>query len=857
MSPEPAKSDFLRRSEEVYQGAVPLAGPQRAVFLDRACAGDESLRREVESLLEAHDRAANFLESPAIEVAGELYGGGQAASRVGRQIGRFRITGTIGSGGMGEVYRAEDPRLDRPVAIKVLPPHLSGDAGALSRFKREAKAVAALSHPNILALHDFDCDGDTHFAVMELLEGETVAARLRRGRMEWQDAAETAAAVADGLAAAHQRGIVHRDIKPDNIFLTGDGRVKILDFGIASRSTGAHAATQTQVTGLGFAIGTIGYMAPEQLRGEAAGPPADLFSLGCVLYEMVTGRRAFLRTAAADTVAAILGSEPPPMNELAPEAPSSLQSAAQRCLRKQAAERFASARDLAIALRQIREGGTAAAIGRPGAARSKAWIAAATVLLAAAGALFGPSWRTPSESAETLAILPIANRSGDAGLEYIGDGITENLIDNLSALPRLKVMARTTAFRQKGRNADALTIGRELKVRRVVSGRLLRDGDSFALEMEAVNVADGAQLWNARYVEKASNLGALPETISGNIAESLRIGLKPAERKAWRHTQDPEAYRLYLAGLYHWSRRDWNPRNDDRKAIELFQQAIDKDPLYAMAYVGLADAYSSLTRYEGSGERENARRAKAAALKALEIDGGLAEAQVTLASILHGEWNWPEAEKAFRRALELNPGNATGHGWYAVCLDAMGRTKEAVAEARRALELDPLSSNASLTLGSVLYDDRQYERAIEQQRRTLELNPDSGIAYVHIALAMFKQRRFAEGLVELDNAEARMQGAPVVMALRGYGWAQAGRKEDARELLRRYLAAPPSPYRTGLDLPALYVGLGDKDRAFEALNRACDERLTLIDQIKADPLFDPLRADPRYAELLGRMNLTP
>jgi serine/threonine protein kinase/Tfp pilus assembly protein PilF len=857
MSPEQAVPEFLRRSEELYQAAEALPSGERAAFLELACKGNDALKREVESLLAARDRAAHFLESPALEVAARLYGGRWRAVRIGQQIGRYRIVEAVGAGGMGEVYRAEDPLLERVVAVKILPPHLSEDAAALTRFKREAKAVASLSHPNIVALHDFDCDGAVHFAVMELLEGESLAARLKRGSMSWRDAVETAAAVADGLAAAHKRGIVHRDIKPDNIFLTGDGQVKILDFGVASRVTGSHSATQTQATLPGLAVGTVGYMAPEQLRGEAADAPADLFSLGCVLYEMVTGQKAFERSAAVDTVAAVLTSEPPPMEDAAPGIPPALETLTRRCLCKRAGERFASAGDLAFGLRHLLDG-TATAHQTRKVPRPAIWTAA-IALLAAVSAPLGLMWRQPAHVQESLVILPIVNQNGDAALDSISDGLTDDAIDKLSRLPGLKVIARTTAFRYKGRSVDSRAAGKELKVARVLSSKLIAQGNTPSLEVELLNVSDGARLWSERYPANDSSLSALPETIATRVAGSLRLQLNSADRQKLgsRSTQNQEAYRLYLQGRYYWDRRDWNDRGAVRKAIDAFQQAIDKDPLYALAYVGLADAYEVLAAYSEVPAREATLKAKAAVQRALEIDGDIAEAYATLASIHIDEWEWPEAEKAFRRSLELNPGYAVAHGWYAECLDFTGRTREALAEARRAYELDPLSPHAAMVLGSFLYDDRQYDRAIEQQRRTLELNPDSGMAYVHIALAMFMQRRFAEGLVELDNAEARMKGSPTVMALRGYAYARTGKRAEALEILRRTLASPPSPYATALDLPALYVGLGDPDRAFEALNRSCDVRQRLIQEVKVDPLFDPLRSDPRYAALLRRLNLTP
>jgi len=862
MTPEPAKPERLSPIEEIYHAASRRPAEQRAAFLEQACQGNDSLRREVESLIEAHDRAADFLEAPALAVAAALAREHRPASRIGLKIGRYRIVEALGAGGMGEVYRAEDPRLDREVAVKILPAHLADDPAALTRFKREAKAIAGLSHPNILALHDFDRDGDTHFAVMELLQGETLSSRISRGPMDWRDAVATGIAMASGLASAHKKGIVHRDIKPGNIFLTSDGTVKILDFGIARVLPDSLAPTQTQVTKHGLAIGTVGYMAPEQLRGEAVEATADLFSFGCVLHEMVTGKRLFERGTAAETVAAILTAEPPPLKDTVRGIPSALDDVTRRCLRKQAGERFPSAQDLELALRRIADAKTEVRIRPPRNTRkllaSFGILAALAVIAIAAAMLLSRVYRAPAVTVESLAILPIANQSGDQNLEYLGDGITETLINSMSQLPRLKVMARTSAFRYKGKNVDPQTAGRELKVRRVFTGRLLRQDDLLIVQVDLINVEDGAELWGGRYNEKPSALLGLAETISGRISEGLQLRLDAAARKRLnhRHTENQEAYRLYLLGRYQLSRRDWNDQDAVKNSIESFQKAIHLDPLYAMAYVGLAEAYDVAPTYLMA-PREGLLKARAAATKALEIDDTIAEAYTTLADLNAMDWNWTQAEKGFRKAIELNDGYAQAHLWYGEYLDRMGRCPEAMAEIRRAYELDPLSPSVNMFLGHVLVDNRQYDQAIAQFRQTAEMNPNSSMASVHIAVTLLIQKRFPEALAELDRADTLMPGARPVLALRGHAYAQTGRRPEAQEILKK-LTGPSAPrYGTAFDLPALYLGLGDKDGAFESLNRSVDNREMLIDFLKADPFMDPLRSDPRYIALLRRMNLEP
>ena len=862
MTPEPEKPEGLSRIEEIYHAAAELPGDRRAAFLEQACGGNERLRREVDSLLAAHERAGEFLEAPALGVAAALSRGQRPAARIGQQIGRYRIVGALGAGGMGEVYRAEDPRLDREVAIKILPPHLADDPAALTRFKREAKTIAGLSHPNILGLHDFDMDGDVHFAVMELLQGETVGGRIAKGAMDWREAAATASLVAAGLAAAHRRGIVHRDIKPGNIFLTGDGQVKILDFGIARVAPTNQGATQTQVTKQGLAIGTVGYMAPEQLRGESVEATADIFSLGCVLHEMITGKRLFERGTAAQTIAAILTAEPPPLKDTARGIPAALEEITQRCLRKQASERFQSAQDLELALRQLSEGSTAVRmppVRKTRRLRPVTWISAALVLIAIAAVLLLHPWsRGPADAVESLAILPIANQSGDKNLDYVGDGIAEALINSMSQLPKLKVMARTSAFRYKDKNVDPQTAGRELKVRRVFTGRLLRQDDQVVVQVDLINVDDGAELWGGRYNEKPSKLLGLTETISGKISETLQLKLDATARKrlSHRHTQNQEAYRLYLLGRYYFSRRDWNDPDAVKSAIENFQKAIDLDPLYAMAYVGLAESYDVVPG-QMMPTKDSYLKARAAARKALEIDDTIAEAYTTLADLNTWDWNWVEAEKGFRKAIELNAGYAQAHRWYAECLLRMGRGKEALAEMQRAYELDPLSPSMGMVLAEVLADNRMFEQAIEQFHKTLELNPNSEMVPVHLALIRLYQRKFPEALAELERAGKLMPGARPVLALRGYAYAQTGRRREAEDILRQ-LTGPSAPkFGTAFDLPALYLGLGDKDRAFESLSRSVDNREMLIEFLKADYFLEPLRSDPRYAALLRRMNLEP
>ena len=553
---------------------------------------------------------------------------------VGVRLGRYQILAPLGAGGMGEVYCARDTRLDRKVAVKVLPEAFARDPLYLARFEQEARAVAALSHPNILAIHDYGTEGGIPFAVMELLEGENLRATLARSPLPWRRALEIGAAIAEGLAVAHDRGIVHRDLKPENLFLTCDGQVKILDFGLARMELPTVAGDDTSPhlhvrTAPGTVMGTVGYMSPEQVRGQAVDVRSDFFSLGCVLYEMVSGCRPFQRGSAADTMAAILHEEPASLGGLAVSAPPELETALRRCLDKEPGSRFPSARALASALRAILDGAEFPVTIPPTQTRP-------------------PSPPLPAHPIlDALAVLPLVNTSADPDSEYLADGITESLITLLSRLPGLRVMARSTVFRYKGRDIDVQEVGRTLQVRAVLTGRLHQRGARLILKAELVDVADGIQLWGERYDRELTDLFAVEEAVARDIAEQLRLHLSgDAERRLARPpAANAAAYQLYLKGRYHW-----NKRTDEglRKSVELFEQAIDRDPAFALAYAGLADAYHNLGGWGLLAPREAYPRAKAAASRALALDEHLAEAHVSLAMVRKEyEWDWAGAERSY------------------------------------------------------------------------------------------------------------------------------------------------------------------------------------------------------------------
>jgi len=750
----------------------------------------------------------------------------------GARLGPYEILAPLGAGGMGEVYRARDSRLGREVAVKVLPAQLAKDPEALQRFEREAKAVAALSHPNILAIHDFGAAGGVSYAVMELLQGENLRSRVTRSALAWRRAVEIAVAVADGLSAAHSKEMIHRDLKPENIFLTDDGQVKILDFGLArsispKAASPASAATESLATLPGTVLGTLGYMSPEQVRGEDLDARSDIFSLGCVLYEMLAGQRAFSRPTAAETMSAILREEPAEIKDSGKQISPELSQLTARCLEKNPQERFHSAHDLAFALRATLRGSGAS---RPAAPRR-------------------------SKALDSLAVLPFLNAGDDPNAEYLSDGITESLINSLSQLPKVRVTARSTVFRYKGKDVDPQTVGRELNVRALLMGRVVGRGDTLSIQADLVDAADGSQLWGDRYHRKASDIFAIEEEIARQISEKLRAKLTGEDKKrlAKRHTANTEAYQLYLKGRYYWNKRT---KEAILKGIEYFQQAIEKDPRYALAYVGLADSYATLGVYGECPPAETIPKWKAMVAKALEIDPTLSEAHSSQAMVCGiGEGDWQRSDQEHRRALELNPNNAVAHHYYAHNLEGLGRLDEAIAAVQRGLELDPLSLVLNAHLGLALYFARRYDSASEQLRKTLEIDPHFVNANLYLAYVCSQQGRHEQALAAAQRAVEASPGSTMAMSALGYAYAASGQRSAAQKLIADLKELAGHRYVSPFDIAVVYAGLGDKDEAFEWFERAFADRSTFLSFLRVNPAMDSLRSDPRFPDLVRRMGL--
>jgi serine/threonine protein kinase/tetratricopeptide (TPR) repeat protein len=763
---------------------------------------------------------------------------------------------------MGEVYRAHDVRVARDVAIKVLPARLARDDDARARLAREAKAVAQISHPNVLALYEFEQEGDFAYVVTELLEGETLRDLFRRGPVPWRRAAELGAFIADGLAAAHAKGIVHRDLKPENVFITRDGRVKILDFGLARarpRPTGptddSHPTERLHSDELesdANVVGTVGYMAPEQLRAETATPATDLFALGCILYEAITGIGAFRSETAIDTMTAVLRDDLPPVTESGVRAPYELDRIIHRCVEKSPQARFQSAGDLAFALRAVASGAVRDEPPRRPIGRT-ARIAAAAIALAVIGSIAAVlvSRNTASDpSIRSLAVLPFANDTRDPANEYLTDGLTESLINNLSQIPDLAVVSRASVFRYKGRDDAPQQAASELKVQAVLTGRIVKPRDELIISTELIDGRTNRHLWGEQFHARMDELSTAQATISRKIAEQLRHELSGAARAhvANPHTESGEAYRLYLHGRYELNKRTGEAF---ASAIKWFRDAIARDPEYALAYAGLADCYILQSIYNEAPPSTALPLARQAATRALELDETLAEAHTSLAYFqMNFGSDLDAAAEEFERAIELNPSYATAHQWYSRCLVEMKRYDDAVREIRRAEALDPLSLIIIAELGGVYADAGRLDEAVAECNRALGLEPGFAFGHYVLAGAYLKQHRADDAAREAMKAW-ELGRDPRSLVRAGLSYAAAGRTAAANATLAKLQELSRERFVSSYALATLFAATGRKDEAFARLQKASTElppgqyRRLLAN----DPLLAPLRTDGRFSAL--------
>jgi serine/threonine protein kinase/tetratricopeptide (TPR) repeat protein len=801
------------------------------------------------------------------------------ALRAGTRLGAYEVTGALGAGGMGEVYRARDPRLCRDVAIKVLPNHLTADPSALARFEREAKVLAALSHPNILTIFDVGSEKGSSFVVMELLPGETLFSRIAQHRCAWPEAVQLGIEIADGLSAAHSRGIIHRDLKPENIFLTRDGHIKILDFGLARCSGGfppedEFGSTVGLPTETGVVMGTVPYMSPEQLKGMHADARSDIFSLGCVVQESITGKSPFARATRAETLSAILTEAAPSLKQFDPAIPAELDQAVKRCLNKQPDQRFQSARDLAFHLRQILNTfstpSATTQVRRRSARFNRRSIqasAAAVVVLLLLIAFAHWTATKPSSVVrpqfKSIAVLPLQNYSGDPQQEYFVDGMTDSLIADLGKIKDTRVISRTSVMPYRTSKKSMRDIGRELHADAVIEGSVMRSADRVRITVQLIDASRDQHLWSESYECDLKNIFELQGQVAQAIAEQVHAVVTPEEqgRLSRKRVIDPDVYEIYLKGRHIMER---GGLKDVQNAIDYFQAGLKKDPDNALLYTGLADAYIDKMMDVHESPVEATTKARAAAEKALQLDDSLAEAHTSLGMIkLSYDWDWARAEHEFNRAMELNPGYPLAYVMYGQYLTMVGRQTDAMPYFEKAHRLDPLFGQSYKGEAYSCFMAHKYDDAIVQYRKALELEPDA-ITYFGLVLARAEEGDYATAVGEAEKA-TKVDNSPVLLTSLASAYARAGRRADANHVLRRLQKiwesqgrAPAwhtarSQYVCPYEVAGVYAQLGDNDRAFEWLDKAYKNRSCLY-WVRVDPRFDSIRSDPRFQGLLAKMN---
>ncbi len=755
----------------------------------------------------------------------------------GQTLSHYRLVEKIGEGGMGVVWKAVDTTLDREVAVKLLPGAFSQDPERLRRFKREAKAVAALNHPNIVTIHSVEEAEGVHFITMELVGGRPLSRLIPRDGFPLDRFFALAAPLTDAISAAHQQGITHRDLKPENVMVTDEGRLKVLDFGLAKLAEGAPVGVSesqlptASATEPGRILGTVAYMSPEQAQGKQVDQRSDIFSLGVVLYEMATGRRPFQGETHADLLASILRDTPPTVVELNPALPRHLGRIVAHCLARDPKRRFQTALDLRNELEALNEE------------------------LALAGAPRRRGADIP-EDLHSVAVLPLENLSGDSTQDFFADGMTEALITDLAKIGALKVISRTSVMQYKGVKKPLKEIARELGVGAIVEGSVLRAADRVRITAQLIEASTDKHLWAESYNRELSDVLTLQSEVARAIAREVKVKLTPEDRErlAGVRPVDPVAHDAYLKGRFCWNRRTGDAL---RQGIEHFNRAFEQDPTYAMGYVGLADSYLMLERYSVQPPKEVMPKAKAAAMRALEIDERIGEAHASLAMVrYYFDWDWPAAEESFRRSIELKPGYATAHHWFAWYLAGMGRDDEAIARFAQALELDPLSLIIQTNIGTHNYFARRLDRAIEQLRKTIELDRNFVVAHQWLGRALELQGLYEEAISHLRTALALSPEDNESAASLAHAYGLAGRHAEAREILAQLENRKETSYVPPYWIAVVCLGLGLHDETLHHLERAYEDRFDWLTDLGVEPMFDPLRPDPRFQDLLHRIGLS-
>ena len=889
-------SERWQEVKKLFDAVVELTPSEREKILAESCGADVDLRRDVEKLLASSDEAESFMESPAAsEVASLIIE--PKNLEAGTSFGHYEIVKQIGAGGMGEVYLAKDTKLERSVAVKILNEKFAAHESNLQRFIQEAKAASALNHPNILVIHEIGESEKSNYIVSEYIEGETLRDNLKKTPPKLSEVLDIAIQIANALAAAHHAKIVHRDIKPENIMIRPDGFVKILDFGLAKlveqKAVGFDASTVIQnQTAKGVILGTINYMSPEQAKGEKIDARTDIFSFGVVLYEMITARTPFAGDSMSETFANLINSEPTPLARFSSNTPDELQRIVAKTLRKKLDERYQTMKDLLPDLKNLRENlvfderlekshstndKNATAFlqattddsnrqtveisrnftGQIKSRKSFFAFGLAVLLIAVIG--FGYYFYNSKKSVsgatikKSLAVLPFVNAGNDANAEYLSDGVTESIINNLSQISSLRVMSRNSAFRFKNNQTDVKNIAAQLGVETLVTGDIKQLGDKLVINVRLIDASDDSQIWGNQYVKNSVDVITAQNEIAQAVAQNLRLKLTNSEQQqlARRPTENAEAYQLYLRGRFHVFKLT---PPEIQKGISYFQQAIEIDPNYALAYAGLADAYRSLAVGSEMPPTEFLPKSQTAANKAIELDDALSEAHTSLGATLFWQWNWNEAENQFKRALELSPNEANVHIFYAHLLSNIGRHAEALAEIKRARELDPLFPFAGALEGQFLLHAGRTDEALDRLRKTFELAPNFWMPHVMASICYIEKGMYAEAIAEARKARELLPAQTVSVSFEGYALAKSGKREEAQAALDELLKLSTIRFVPPSHIALIYNGLSEIDKSLEWLEKGYEQREPKMAFLKVDAKWNNLRGEPRFIDLMRRMN---
>jgi eukaryotic-like serine/threonine-protein kinase len=859
------KPERWAQVRKILDAALELSPEARAAYIAKVCGADADLHQEVKSFLAAHDRAgSHFLEEPTLL---------PVTLNPGTKLGAYEIVEMVGAGGMGEVYRARDTTLGREVAIKVLPAIFSRDSDRLRRFEQEARAAAGSNHPNILSIHQFGTQDGAPYIVSEFLEGETLRSCLGCGSLPVDRAIAYTLQMVSGLSAAHQKGIVHRDLKPENLFVTSSGWLKILDFGLAKLrrpeefGEAAEAMTGGSSTVPGIIMGTVGYMSPEQVRGQQVDQRSDIFALGSIFYEMLSGERAFRGNTPADTLSAILTREPPPLAGTNSKITPPLDRIIERCLKKDPKERFQSVEDVGSALKalsgapaSVRHSSVQSNVSPRKMSRGQAILVSGLALLAIFALLVASNVGGVRDRAagaghiQSLAVLPLANLSGDSAQDYFADGMTEAMITELAQISGLRVISRTSVMQYKGGKKSLPEIARELHVDSVLEGSVLRSGEKVRITAQLIQATPERHLWAKSYESDLRDVMAVQSEVARSVAGEIRIKLTASEEARLQKSRpvNPQAHDAYLRGRYF--RRKGSLENIE-KARQYFEQALNFDPLYAPAYAALADYYSVLPFYTGARRDEVLPKAKAAVTRALELDDSLAEAHSSLAYIYtYYDWDWARGDQEFQRALQLNPNDAAVRHRYSRYLSSLGRIDEALREIKHEQELDPLSQVARANVGMIYYFARRYDSAMKPLNDVLKEDPKFDTAYWGLGLIYEQKGMPAEAVAQMEKAAA-LSPDPNTMASLAHAYGIAGQKEKAHKVLEDLQGQAKKENISGYQFAVIFVGLGEQEKALAELEKAFKERSTLLGYIRMDPRFDPIRSDARFIDIQRRIGL--